>query len=185
MLSINSHLTALMNSITIENRPPKRNESPKFTEEYRPRSPLKANMYKYEVEQDYIEDPSPIKNKFSEYKPVDHRANKYFTLDEEEEEYDRKRQREKSITSNPNNPNYRQSRNNDRSDREREKEGARERDKQAASRFNNPPDPRQDEYKPDSNSRVRQAVPPPENRDRSSSKNNGRPKDTRAFVREL
>jgi hypothetical protein len=139
MLSINSHLTALMNSIAIENRPPKRTDSPKFTEEYRPRSPLKANLYKYEVEQDYIEDPSPIKNKFSEYKPVDHRANKYFTLDEEEEEYDRKRQREKSITSSTNNnPNYRQSRNNDRSDKERERE------KQGGSRFNNPPDPRQD-----------------------------------------
>jgi hypothetical protein len=84
MLSINSHLHALMNNIIMENRP-KRNDSPKFTEEYRPRSPLKGNLYKYEVEQDYIEDSSPIKNKFSEYKPVDHRANKYFTLDEEEE----------------------------------------------------------------------------------------------------
>lgn len=81
MLGIQPHLQALMNSIIMENRP-RRNDSPKFTEEYRPRSPIKPNLYKYEMEQDYIEDSSPIKNKLNEYRPVDHKANKYFTLDE-------------------------------------------------------------------------------------------------------
>jgi len=121
---LGSHLQALVNNIIMENRP-KRSDSPKFTEEYRPRSPIKSNLYKYEVEQDYIEDSSPIKNKFSEYRPVDHKTNKYFTLDEEEEDYDRKRQREKSI-SNTNNNNYRPARNPS------------DRDKPTPTRFNNP-----------------------------------------------
>jgi hypothetical protein len=81
MLGITSHLTSLVNSIMMEGRP-KRTESPKFTEEYRARSPANPKLYKYDVEQDYIEDSSPIKDKFSEYKPVDHKANKYFTLDQ-------------------------------------------------------------------------------------------------------
>lgn len=106
MLTITNHLHALLNSITIENRP-KRIDSPKFTEEYKPRSPLKTNLYKYDVEQDYIEDSSPINNKFSEYKPVDQRTTKYFTLEDEEEHYDRNRQKDKSIPH----QNYRLSRN--------------------------------------------------------------------------
>lgn len=56
-----------------------------------------ANLYKYEVDPDIIEDSSPIKDKFSEYKPVDRRTNKYFTLDQEEEEYDRRKQKERSL----------------------------------------------------------------------------------------
>ncbi len=66
------------------------------------------------MDQDLIEDSSPIKDKFSEYKPVDHKANKYFTLDKEEEEYDRFRQREKGMETN-----YRQSRNAPPNEKER------------------------------------------------------------------
>ncbi len=45
------------------------------------------------MDPDIIDDSSPIKDKLSEYKPVDRKANKYFTLDQGEEEYDRKRQK--------------------------------------------------------------------------------------------
>ena len=38
-----------------------------------------------------------MKNKFGEYRPVDRKANKYFTLDEEEEEFDRRKQKERGI----------------------------------------------------------------------------------------
>lgn len=77
---------------------------------------------------------------------MDHRANKYFTLDDEEEEHDKKRQKEKSINSGQN---YRVSRNNEKAEKEiREKQ---------ASRFNNV-EPRE-EYKGDSNSRTRVGLP--------------------------
>ena len=60
----------------------------------------------------------------SEYKPVDHRANKYFTLEEDEEELDRQRQREKSIGAAQQ---FRVSKNVDKESRE----------KPVASRFSN------------------------------------------------
>lgn len=164
MLALPAHLAALLNAIALENRP-KRVESPKFTEDHRGRSPLKPSLHKYEVEQDYIEDSSPIKNKFTEYKPVDHRANKYFTLDQEEEDYDRRRQKEKSIGNTT--QNHRQPRQEDR----------------GVGRFTNL-EPRQEER--ESNSRTRMGLVS-ENRERSGSKTNGRSgvKDTREFVREL
>jgi len=42
-------------------------------------------LYKYDIDPEAIEDSSPIKDKFSEYRPVDKRSNKYFTLDKDEE----------------------------------------------------------------------------------------------------
>ena len=60
---------------------------------------MRRNLHKYEQEEDYIEDSSPIKDKFSEYKPIDRRTNQYFTLDEREEEMDRKRSRDMATHS--------------------------------------------------------------------------------------
>ena len=34
------------------------------------------------MDPEIIEDSSPIKNRFGEYRPVDRKANKYFTLDD-------------------------------------------------------------------------------------------------------
>jgi hypothetical protein len=163
MLGLTAHFSGLLNSLMVEGRP-KRSESPKFSED-RGRSPNRVALYKYEQEPDDIEDSSPIKDKFSEYKPVDKRANKYFTLEAEEEEYDRRRQKEKSIGGGTGN-NYRLSRNH--GDKEQITSN---------SRFNDRPEPQ-------GNSRSRTGTVT-EVRDRSASRGAGRSgvKDTREFVR--
>lgn len=82
MLGLTAHFTSLLNSLMMESRP-KRSESPKFNDDRT--TPNRNALYKYEQEQEEIEDSSPIKDKFSEYRPVDKKTNKYFTLDQEEE----------------------------------------------------------------------------------------------------
>lgn len=99
MLGIHTHLQTILNNIFIELNKGKRDttqNSPQFNNgtdknsranQLISKSPLQAKLYKYEIESDLIEDSSPIKDKVvNEYKPVDHRAMKYFTLDQEEEE---------------------------------------------------------------------------------------------------
>ena len=49
------------------------------------------------MEEDVIEDSSPVRNKFSEYRPVDRKANKYFMLDQEEEDVDRRKHKERAM----------------------------------------------------------------------------------------
>ena len=98
MLGFSAHLQQLLGSLALEGRP--RRESPKFNHEVQSRArPSRQNLHKYEQEEDYIADSSPIKDKFSEYKPIDRRTNQYFTLDEQEEELDRRRQRDPRTAS--------------------------------------------------------------------------------------
>lgn len=156
MLGLSAHFSSIFNTITIEPRP--RHESPKFSEDRR--APTINALYKYEMDPEIIEDSSPIKDKFSEYKPVDRKANKYFTLDQEEEEYDRRKQKEKSLNKITN---YRDSKNYDK-----EQQGT------TYSRFNE---------RSDSRGRVGVLA---DKRDKSGARG-GRSgvKDTKEFVREL
>ena len=93
MLGLTAHFTGLLSSLALDGKT--KRESPKFTEDRRQSN--SSALYKYEVDQDIVEDSSPIKDKFSEYKPVDRKTNKYFTLDQEEEEYDRRKQKDRSL----------------------------------------------------------------------------------------
>ena len=135
---------------------PKRNESPKFNEEFR-KSSKPSGLYKYDIEGEIGEDGSPLKDKFSEYRPVDRKANKYFTLDQEEEEGGRRREKVSVLAE------FQKS-------RERDYGGSRFQERQLPVNNNN------------NNSRSRM-----ENRERSGSRQGGRSgvKDTREFVRGL
>ena len=67
------------------------NSSPRFTsiketKKRSDKSPMRAKLDQYEYESDHIDDPTPVKNKPNEYKPVDYRGTKYFESERSDNE---------------------------------------------------------------------------------------------------